>query len=58
MTVADTIGAGDAVLAMLLAELLGGPPAWLAFVRAVRLAAYVASQPAASPSYDAAPVRE
>ena len=51
--VVDTIGAGDAFLAMLLSELLAGRAASLAMERAARLAAYVASRPGAVPAYDA-----
>jgi fructokinase len=51
--VVDTIGAGDAFLAMLLSELLAGRPASLAMERAAHLAAYVASRPGAVPPYDA-----
>lgn len=51
--VVDTIGAGDAFLAMLLSELLAGRAAALAMERAARLAAYVASRPGAVPLYDA-----
>jgi len=50
--VVDTIGAGDAFLAMLLSELLVGRPASLAMERAAHLAAYVASRPGAVPPYD------
>lgn len=55
--VVDTVGAGDAFLAMLLAELLDGRHARLAMERAVRLAAFVASQPGAVPDYAAARFR-
>jgi fructokinase len=55
--VADTIGAGDSFLAMLLAELLSGESAAGAMQRAARLAAFVASQPGASPDYRAADFR-
>jgi fructokinase len=56
--VADTIGAGDSFLAMLLAELLRGEAATSAMRRAARLAAFVASQPGASPDYRAADFRD
>ena len=55
--VADTIGAGDSFLAVLLAELLRGEPATNAMQRAARLAAFVASRPGASPDYRAADFR-
>lgn len=55
--VVDTIGAGDAFLAMLLAELLGGSDVAAAMQRAARLAAFVASQRGATPAYDAAALR-
>ncbi|MCX7053001.1 MAG: carbohydrate kinase [Proteobacteria bacterium] len=55
--VVDTIGAGDAFLAMLLSELLCGRPASLAMERAAHLAAYVASRPGAVPPYDAGQFR-
>jgi fructokinase len=55
--VADTIGAGDSFLAMLLTELLAGAPAARAMDRAARLAAFVASQPGAVPPYRAADFR-
>ena len=55
--VADTIGAGDSFLAMLLGELLRGAPPKDAMRRAARLAAFVASQPGASPDYDPATFR-
>lgn len=52
--IADTVGAGDAFLAMLVCELLGGSETSLALARAARLAAFVASQSGAVPTYDAA----
>ncbi|MBS0375546.1 MAG: carbohydrate kinase [Proteobacteria bacterium] len=52
--VADTVGAGDAFLAMLLAALGAGRPAEDAMARATRLAAFVASQSGATPEYRAA----
>jgi fructokinase len=55
--VADTIGAGDSFLAMLLTELLAGRSAELAMARAARLAAFVASQQGAVPAYRAADFR-
>jgi fructokinase len=55
--VVDTIGAGDAFLAMLLSELLAGRPASLAMERAARLAAYVASRSGAVPPYVAGQFR-
>ncbi len=51
--VIDTVGAGDAFLAMLLAELLDGRAPATAMERAARLAAFVASQPGAVPDYAA-----
>ncbi|MBS0396261.1 MAG: carbohydrate kinase, partial [Proteobacteria bacterium] len=56
--VADTVGAGDAFLAMLLAQLLAGAAAEIAMARAARLAAFVASQPGATPDYAAARFRD
>jgi fructokinase len=56
-TVADTVGAGDAFLAMLVCELLGGSDAPTSLARAARLASYVASQPGAVPAYAAAQFR-
>jgi fructokinase len=50
--VADTVGAGDAFLAMLLAALLAGVSPAGALERAARLASFVASQPGAVPDYD------
>jgi len=50
--VADTIGAGDSFLAMLIVELFEGSAPSTAMERASRLAAYVASQPGATPDYD------
>ncbi len=51
--VADTVGAGDSFLAMLLCELLRGSPAGVAMDRAARLAAFVASRSGAIPDYPA-----
>jgi fructokinase len=51
--VADTVGAGDAFLAMLVCELLGGRDASIALERAARLASFVASQSGAVPAYAA-----
>ena len=56
--VADTVGAGDSFLAMLMCELLAGRDAPTALARAARLASYVASQSGAVPAYDAAPFRQ
>ena len=56
-TVADTVGAGDSFLAMLVCELLSGSQAPRALARAARLASFVASQSGAVPSYDAAVFR-
>ncbi len=56
-TVADTVGAGDAFLAMLVCELLGGSAAPAALARAARLASFVASQSGAVPGYKAARFR-
>ena len=50
--IADTVGAGDAFLAMLVCELLGGSDAPTSLARAARLASYVASQSGAVPKYD------
>ena len=55
--VADTIGAGDSFLSMLIAELLAGSTPTDAMRRAAKLAAFVASQRGASPDYDAAAFR-
>jgi fructokinase len=52
--VADTVGAGDSFLAMLLTALLGGDAPAVALARAARLASFVASQPGAVPGYEAA----
>jgi len=50
--VADTVGAGDSFLAMLLRELLAGTAPEAALMRAARLASFVASQAGALPDYD------
>ena len=55
--VADTVGAGDSFLAMLVCELLTGRDAPTALARAARLASYVASKSGAVPNYEAAPFR-
>lgn len=55
--VADTVGAGDSFLAMLLRELLSGIAPDVALLRAARLASFVASRPGAVPEYDAARFR-
>lgn len=49
--VVDTVGAGDAFLAMLCTELLRRSEPATALLRAARLAAYVASRPGAVPHY-------
>jgi fructokinase len=49
--VVDTVGAGDAFLAMLCTELLRRSDPATALQRAARLAAYVASRPGAVPRY-------
>jgi len=56
--VADTVGAGDSFLAMLLRELLAGTAPDVALLRAARLASFVASRPGAVPDYDAAGFRD
>ena len=56
-TIADTVGAGDAFLAMLVCELLGGRDAPIALERAAHLASFVASQSGAVPLYEAAQFR-
>lgn len=56
-TVVDTVGAGDAFLAMLVRELLTGSSATMSLDRAARLASYVASQSGAVPHYEAARFR-
>jgi fructokinase len=54
-TVVDTVGAGDAFLAMLCAELLGNLVPDIALLRAARLASYVVSRPGAVPRYEPEP---
>lgn len=56
-TVADTVGAGDAFLAMLVCELLAGHDAPIALQSAAQLASFVASQSGAVPEYEAARFR-
>jgi fructokinase len=56
--VVDTIGAGDAFLAMLVTELLRGAAPADAMRRAARLAAFVASRHGALPEYDAVEFRD
>ncbi len=55
--VADTVGAGDAFLAMLVCELLAGTEAPASLARAAQLASFVASQSGAVPAYEAARFR-
>ena len=52
--VADTVGAGDSSLAMLVCALLAGDDPQVSLARAARLASFVASQPGAVPTYQAA----
>lgn len=52
----DTVGAGDAFLAALLAALIEGASSEEALERANKLGAFVASQPGAIPEYDPAEV--
>lgn len=54
VTVADTVGAGDAFLAAFLDAHLNGRPDDEALDRACRLGAFVASRPGATPAHDAA----
>ena len=54
VTVRDTVGAGDAFLAALLAAILAGHPDDEALDLACGLGAYVASQPGAAPDYEVA----
>lgn len=56
-TVVDTVGAGDAFLAMLCAEMLGNLVPDIALLRAARLASYVVSRPGAVPRYEPEPFR-
>jgi fructokinase len=53
--VVDTVGAGDAFLAMLCTELLRRSDPATALLRAARLAAYVTSRPGAVPRYEPDP---
>ena len=53
---ADTVGAGDAFLAALLAALLGGAGPAAALDRANRLGAFVAGHRGATPPYGLADV--
>lgn len=53
VTIADSVGAGDAFLAGLLAGLIEGMPSGEALARAGRLGEWVASEPGATPSYPA-----
>ena len=52
--VADTVGAGDSSLALLVHALLGGGDPQVSLARAARLASFVASRPGAVPPYEAA----
>ena len=56
-SIADTVGAGDSFLAMLVCELLAGSDPPTSLHRAAQLASYVASQSGAVPDYDAARFR-
>jgi fructokinase len=56
VTVADTVGAGDAFLAALLSHLLVGESPANALARACRLGEWVAGQRGATPDYDHPPV--
>ena len=51
VTVADTVGAGDAFLAALVAHRLAGQPAADCLARACRLGEWVATQTGATPAY-------
>jgi fructokinase len=53
--VVDTVGTGDAFLAMLCTELLRRAEPAAALLRAARLASYVASRPGAVPRYEPEP---
>jgi fructokinase len=56
VTVADTVGAGDAFLAALVSSLMAGNhPDAASLARACRLGEWVASRPGATPDYDTAP---
>jgi fructokinase len=54
--VKDTVGAGDAFLAALIASLLGGAPAKAALARACRTGELVAAHDGATPAYDASSI--
>jgi fructokinase len=56
VTVQDTIGSGDAFLATFLAGQLRGEATAVTLERACRVGAYVATQPGATPPYDAGAV--
>ena len=56
VTVQDTIGSGDAFLATFLAGHLRGEAPAVTLERACRVGAYVATQPGATPPYDAGAV--
>ncbi|MDX1531777.1 MAG: carbohydrate kinase [Rhodothermales bacterium] len=58
VTVADTVGAGDAFLAALLASVLEGSSDEVALDRACRLGAFVASRPGATPDYEVGTLAE
>ena len=57
VSVADTVGAGDAFLAGLLAAWLGGAEDVSALDQACRLGGFVASRPGATPAYAATDLR-
>jgi fructokinase len=57
VAVADTVGAGDAFLAALVAHRLAGAPAEESLTRACRLGEWVASRRGATPAYDQSHLR-